>query len=268
MKRYLLIMVMAMICFPQAAYAAESKSTRYKYTFETGADIEYAQHTPTDQMGRDVLTENIRRDKDVQVMPPPYFYGDGVFATATSNPYVTVPEQNYYRITTPTDSSTVYDTLGTGANYYGTGIGNGVYIESSTNSNKETEPKEYSDGSIGTLKINSIGLNAKVYDGETTANMKKGLGHFSYTSAWDGNVGIAGHNNTYFEDLKDVEKGDRITYTTKYGTRTYKVTSIKKIDDDDFSDLLDDTSDNRLTLITCVRNQSDKRLCVIAKEVD
>lgn len=271
MKRKILCVAAAMLCFPQAAYAAESASTRYKYNFETGTEIEYAKHTPTSQMGRDTLTENIRRDKDVQVMPPPYSYGDGVFATAVSNPYVMVPSQNYYREVVPTDNSKIYDTMGTGVNGYGTSIGNGVYVTSESNksSSLQTAVKKYSDGSMGTLKISSIGLSVSVYDGESNASMKKGLGHFSYTSAWDGNVGLCGHNggsSGYFEDLKDVEKGDKITYKTKYGTRTYKVTSIKKIDDDDFSDLLDDTTDNRLTLITCVRNQSTKRLCVIAKE--
>lgn len=266
MKRKVLGALAVMLCFPQAAYAADS--TRYKYSFETGADITYAKHTPTDQMGRDTLTENIRRDKDVQVMPPPYFYGDGVFATAASNPYVTVSPQNYYRETTATDSSTQYDTLGTGVNHYGTSIGNGVYLDSNTSS-LQTEVLEYSDGSMGTLEIDSIDLDVKIYDGESNASMKKGLGHFSYTSAWDGNVGLCGHNggsSGYFADLKDVEKGDKITYRTKYGMRKYKVTSIKQIDEDDFSDLLEDTTDNRLTLITCVRNQSAKRLCVIAKE--
>ena len=268
MKRKILCVAAMTLFVPQAAYAAESASTRYQYTFETGANIEYAKHTATSQMGRDTLTENIRRDKDVQVMPPPYFYGDGVIATPTSNPYVTVSPQNYYRETTATDSSTVYDTLGTGIN--GVSIGNGVYLDSTyTDSDRKMEVKEYADGSMGTLKISSIGLSVKVYDGESNTSMKKGVGHFSYTSAWDGNVGLCGHNggsSGYFEDLKDVAKGDKITYTTKYGTRTYKVTTIKKIADDDFSDLLDDTNDNRLTLITCVRNQSTKRLCVIAKE--
>lgn len=264
MKRKILCAAAAMLCVPQIAYAAEGASVRYKYNFETGADIEYAKHTPTSQMGRDTLTENIRRDKDVQVMPPPYFYGDGVFATAVSNPYVTASPQNYYRVTIPTDNSIVSDTLATGVN------GNGVYLDSATaDSDRRTEVKEYDDGSMGRLKIGSIGLSVRVYDGESNASMKKGVGHFSYTSAWDGNVGLCGHNGGfggYFEDLKDVEKGDKITYTTKYGTRTYQVTTIKKIDDDDFSELLDDTNDNRLTLITCVRNQSTKRLCVIAKE--
>lgn len=270
MKRKLICIAAAMLCVPQAAYAAESASTRYKYNFETGAEIEYAKHTPTSQMGRDTLSENIRRDKDVQVMPPPYFYGDGVIATGTSNPYITVSPQNYYRETVATDSSTLYDTLGTGVNSYGTSIGNGIYLDSdTTNSSLQTEVKEYSDGRMGTLKISSINLNVKVYDGESNASMKKGLGHFSYTSAWDGNVGLCGHNggsSGYFAALKNVAKGDKITYTTKYGTRTYKVTSIKTIADDDFSDLLEDTNDNRLTMITCVRNQSTKRLCVIAKE--
>lgn len=50
------------------------------------------------------------------------------------------------------------------------------------------------DGSIGTIKIPSLGISMKVWEGETTASMKKGLGHYSSTSAWDGNVGVCGHN--------------------------------------------------------------------------
>ena len=32
----------------------------------------------------------------------------------------------------------------------------------------------------------------KVWEGESTESMKKGLGHYSSTSAWDGNVGLCG----------------------------------------------------------------------------
>lgn len=276
MKRKILVLLAAFMTFGQTAYAAESASSRYKYSFETGSKIEYARHTPTDVIGRDTIAENIRRDKDVQVMPPSYFYGDGVFATVASNPYVTAPPQNFYREAIPTDGSTTYDTLKTGANYNVNNTANSnanpyyTYngTTGSTTEKRETEALEYSDGSIGSLRINSIDLSVKVYEGDSTSSMKKGLGHFSYTSAWDGNVGLCGHNggsSGYFENLKNVEKGDKIKYTTKYGTRTYKVVTIKRIDDDDFSDL-DDTTDNILTLITCVRNQSTKRLCVIAEE--
>ena len=51
-----------------------------------------------------------------------------------------------------------------------------------------------SDGSIGTVKIPSLGITRKVWEGETTTSMSKGMGHYSATSAWDGNVGVCGHN--------------------------------------------------------------------------
>ena len=56
------------------------------------------------------------------------------------------------------------------------------------------EGMKRSDGSIGTVKIPSLGINMKVWEGETNTSMAKGLGHYSSTSAWDGNVGVCGHN--------------------------------------------------------------------------
>ena len=43
---------------------------------------------------------------------------------------------------------------------------------------------ERKDGSIGTLKIPSLNINMKVWEGETRASMAKGLGHYSSTSGW------------------------------------------------------------------------------------
>lgn len=45
------------------------------------------------------------------------------------------------------------------------------------------EGMKRSDGSIGTVKIPSLDINMKVWEGETNASMKKGLGHYSSTSA-------------------------------------------------------------------------------------
>ena len=42
----------------------------------------------------------------------------------------------------------------------------------------------YKDGSIGTVKIPKLGINVKVWEGETTASMAKGLGHYSSTPGW------------------------------------------------------------------------------------
>ena len=122
------------------------------------------------------------------------------------------------------------------------------------------------DGSIGLLKIPAIDVSVKVYDDTTTANMKKGATHFTETSYWDGNVAMAAHNrSSYFGKIYKLKSGDKITYSTNIGTRKYEVVSVYKIDDDDTS-CLNDSTENRLTLVTCVENQSAYRWCVIAKE--
>lgn len=131
------------------------------------------------------------------------------------------------------------------------------------------EDMERKDGSIGTLKIPSLDINMKVWEGETNASMKKGLGHYSSTSAWDGNIGVCGHNrgSKYaIGSIKNLEIGDTITYTTIYGTRTYEVVLVKTISNTDWS-YLQATADNRVTLTTCLANQPSKRVCVQAVEV-
>ena len=125
-----------------------------------------------------------------------------------------------------------------------------------------------SDGSIGVLRIPTINLTVTAFDGDTFTAMKKGVGHLPSTSCWNGNIGLVGHNrgtNDYFGDLKNLEIGDEMTYTTNLGTRTYVVKSITKISDTDWS-RLQYTSDNRLTLITCVEDVPNKRLCIQAVE--
>ena len=131
-----------------------------------------------------------------------------------------------------------------------------------------TEPGSllYADGTLGTLKIPKLGLNVKVYEGEN--NLEKGVGHFADTAVFTGNVAIAGHNrgvNSYFGEIHNLKAGDEITYTTKLGTKKYAVTSVRKINAADFS-FLQETQDNRLTLITCVKNEPNFRWCVQTRE--
>ena len=99
--------------------------------------------------------------------------------------------------------------------------------------------------------------------------MAKGVAHFSSTSIWNGNVALAGHNrgsNDVFRSIHKLETGDKITLTTKSGTRTYSVYSVTKVAESDTS-CLDAAYDNILTLVTCVRNQSEYRYVVRAREV-
>ena len=131
------------------------------------------------------------------------------------------------------------------------------------------EGMAYTDGSIGTIRIPSLKIDMKVWEGETDASMKKGLGHYSSTSAWDGNAGFCGHNRgTKYAigSIKDLKQGDSITYTTIYGTRTYSVTLVKIISNSDWS-YLQSTSDNRITLTTCLADHPESRVVVQAVEV-
>ena len=132
-----------------------------------------------------------------------------------------------------------------------------------------TEDSYYSNGSLGTLKIPAIDLTVKIYQGTGSATLKKGAGHFTNTSIWNGNVSLAAHNrgaNSYFGEIHTLENGDRITLTTKEGTRTYAVTSVSKISETDNS-MLESTSENCITLFTCVRDQREYRWCVRAVEI-
>ena len=125
----------------------------------------------------------------------------------------------------------------------------------------------YSGGYLATLKIPTLGLSVKVYQGTDSDALRKGAGHFASTSIWDGNVAIAGHNrgvNNHFGRIHLLDYGDTIKLTTKLGTWTYEVFSVSKISEDDMS-VLNDSSENIITLVTCVRDQPAYRWCVQAR---
>ncbi len=127
----------------------------------------------------------------------------------------------------------------------------------------------YKNGSLGRLEIPTLDLSVRIYQGTDSKTLAKGIGHFEDTSIWDGNVCLAAHNrgaNSYFGQIHTLNIGDKITLTTKLGTRTYKVTDVSKISETDRGGLAD-SGENMLTLYTCVRNQRDQRWCVTAAEV-
>lgn len=129
-----------------------------------------------------------------------------------------------------------------------------------------TSSMYYSNGSLGTLKIPSIGLTVGVYEGTGSAPLLKGAGHFTGTTAWDGNYCLAGHNRGVRNDfgkIHTLKSGDTIILTTPMGVRSYFVTSVSKISDTDTS-MLEATADNCITLFTCVENQPAYRWCVRA----
>lgn len=132
-----------------------------------------------------------------------------------------------------------------------------------------TDDLYYKNGSIGVLKISVLDLSVNIYQGTDSRTLAKGVGHFEETSIWDGTVALAAHNrgaNSYFSQLHTLDPGDKITLTTKLGTRAYKVTSVEKVSETDTSGLAP-SGENTLVLYTCVRNQSQYRWCVKAAAV-
>lgn len=136
----------------------------------------------------------------------------------------------------------------------------------STRYTEVTDDLYYSGGHLGTLKIPAIDLSVKIYEGTGSSTLKKGVGHFEETSIWDGNVALAAHNrgvNDHFGEIHTLEIGDKVTLTTKLGTRTYKVVSVEKVNENDTSGL-SPSSNDQVTMYTCVRNQWDNRWKVVA----
>ena len=266
MKRRLSIAMFAalMVCtFSVGAQAAD-------YSFSTDGTPEYYGSTSYEEIYGSQYNYGGKNVVDYQI--PELEYGS--FSTTQTG----VMEKTYL----PGLQSLVSSAGGMGSNAYGiTGSGVAVVLPDTSGGSLAilpvlpaftplTESFYLSNGAVGKISIPELNIkNYYVWEGETTASMRKGVGHFTNTSVWDGNVGICGHNRgaTYtIGSIKDLDPGDKITYTTSQGTRTYAVEMVTTIRNDDWS-YLDSTADNRITLITCVAGNADLRWCVQAVEV-
>ena len=220
---------------------------------------------------------NINRSKDSAFVPP-------AFGSPTSNTQGTgnsltpnISGAATMQISTATVSGTGTVTYPDGGTYYSNDDTVTVFIPPPAEPGTSSPPSSaftlpdglfYSDGSLGTLSISKLGLKVKVYEDESLESLAKGAGHFKFTSVWNGNVGLAGHNRgvaNHFGQIHTLQNGDKITYTTMLGTRTYEVFFVGKVNETDFS-RLDRTTDNIISLFTCVRDVPSLRWCVQARE--
>lgn len=157
-------------------------------------------------------------------------------------------------------------------NLYDSNLVNPDEIKTDSNFKNVTydEVENIGDDILGILTIDKIGLKASVKEGSDNTTLKNYIGHIDNTSIYDGNIGLAAHNRgnkySYFARINELEKGDIITYQTKFFTRNYKVDNIKTILETDWS-TLQDSEDNKITLITCIANKKLQRLSVQATEI-
>jgi len=275
MKKFLIIFLLA------SAFTNVTAIYANEYNFESGADSKavFGKSTSSDEIvPLNPETTNKRRNKDASYFPPAYGIFSGDIPTNQSSLYHSNDTASYNIASNNGSGGNISGGINNSAN---NAVQNSVLPEISifenvitTSSISETSvlntsPLKYDDGSIGKLYIPKIGKTLKVYEGESLENMRKGIGHFESTSAWDGNVGFAGHNrgaSGYFGFVKNLKVGDKITYTTKYGVRTYEIFNKITISDTDYTSL-GWTAENTLTLITCVENKPSLRWSVQAKEI-
>ena len=115
------------------------------------------------------------------------------------------------------------------------------------------------------ITIPQISLEAEISEGTRKEVMDKFVGHFEETTKTSGNVGLAAHNRgykvNYFSNLKKVKEDDEIIYQYQDYKKTYVVTKNVVIKDIDWS-YLQNTKENKITLITCIENEPNYRRCV------
>ena len=136
-------------------------------------------------------------------------------------------------------------------------------IENKNQENNETE--EIEKNTNWKIVIPKISLEAEISEGTRKEVMDKFVGHFEETTKTNGNVGLAAHNRgyavNYFARIKELKEGDEIIYKYNDFEKKYIVIENKIIKDTDWEDL-EETEENKNTLITCVENEPEYRRCI------
>ena len=261
-----LALVSALFALPTSAYAAD-------YSFTTDGTPEYYSSTSYEEIYGSRYNYGGPNVVDYQI--PELEYGS--FSTTQTGVMEKIPlpglQQSVYSSASGGDYG-ITDSAGTGIPALTPGISGtpgGVLLPGAVQFTALSDISLLSNGAIGRISIPALKIkNYYVWEDTTSSSMSKGVGHFTNTSVWDGNTCFAGHNRGakyVIGGIKDLGPGDEITYTTSLGTRTYEVVTVTKIKNDDWT-YLEATSDNRITLVTCVAGDSSRRWCVQAVEVD
>lgn len=128
------------------------------------------------------------------------------------------------------------------------------------------------NGLIGRLEIPRILFSQVVVEGIGSTTLRRVVGHIPGTAlpGQPGNVGLAGHRDTFFRPLKDLRMNDTIQFSTPRGYFRYEVESLRVVDADNVG-VLAASGENVLTLVTCYPfyyvGPAPKRWIVRARQV-
>ena len=129
------------------------------------------------------------------------------------------------------------------------------------------------DDGLTRVSIPKINLDVIVVEGTNHKALRLGPGHLKNTPAPGelGNSVISAHRDTFFRHIYELAKGDRIDVTRDGHDYIFEVTGKKIVQPDDLS-VVKNSTDARLTLITCYPTYyigpAPERLVVISKLVN
>jgi sortase A len=108
------------------------------------------------------------------------------------------------------------------------------------------------DGLVGRLTIPRLHLRAMVREGADEKTLCLALGHIPGTPlpGQKGNVGVAGHRDTLFRGLREIDKNDLILLETFAGNYVYQVENTEVVKPENVS-VLKTREYPELTLVTC-----------------
>jgi sortase A len=128
------------------------------------------------------------------------------------------------------------------------------------------------DSVIGRLEIPRLKLSVMVRQGADEATLSRAVGHIPGTALPGniGNVGLAGHRDTFFRVLRKIRPDDIVELQTTAGTYRYMVQSTRIVTPRDVS-VLEASGGETLTLVTCYPfyyvGSAPKRFIVHATQV-
>ena len=165
------------------------------------------------------------------------------------------------------------------------GIGYAAYVVVDARTYQTTEEAKISDMRpalgpqvvaagevIGEMKIPRLEANTIVVQGDSSKALRRAVGHLPETAlpGEHGNVVLAGHRDSFFRPLRNIQVGDAITIRTPDGEFEYQVESTKVVWPTDVQ-VLQPSSENTLTLVTCFPfyylGSAPKRFIVRARQV-
>jgi sortase A len=105
---------------------------------------------------------------------------------------------------------------------------------------------------LGRIEIPRLNVSATIVEGDDTDALRHAVGHIPGTAMpWEsGNIGLAGHRDSFFRKIGELRDGDQIVLTTIHGTFEFRASQFAIVKPDGV-DVLSSVQQPALTLVTC-----------------